>query len=610
MRIIPSPVELRRARTPLTDGEWLLVWFLEKYIHDDAWECYVQPHLNGLRPDFVLLHPYAGMAVYEVKDWSSRTLRISCEHMSRRQEVPNHPLWQLRNYRDELATRYSLAVAKRGLKGKDVVTAGLVVPTLDSVELAQQLDPLREQCQLLPPRGYPFVGGDDLRSGKIEALLPMLGSPGEPGEMTPAIADSIRPFLVEPDVAAIQRRPLPLDTRQRQLATSRTATGYRRIKGPAGSGKSTVLAARAAELSAQGKRVLVLSFNITLWHYLRDLVVRHRLHRASGRPEMNNIDFWHYHYFCKRVCFAAGMHERYHALWTDSQDGAPATDALTKLALDAAASGAVSYDAALADEGQDLDPDWWQVIRACVKPGGELLLVADASQDLYDLADRWTEQAMEGSGFRGDWVKLETSYRLPSSIAHALQEFGRERLGDGFDPPGVAVDQLELIDATLRWVCVGAEGLAEITAREVAHAWERIDAPDVLAMADVFYICATNDLGRRVADLLEARYHIRSRHTFGRNDGGRNGKPAFWAGDARVKGSTPHSIKGWEARAVVVAVEPQATRQQMRALYVAMSRVSRHDQGSLLTVVSSAPALLDWARRHFEVVDRDHPSLP
>jgi len=34
-----------------------------------SWEIYLQPHLNGLRADFVLRHPRNGVAVFEVKDW-------------------------------------------------------------------------------------------------------------------------------------------------------------------------------------------------------------------------------------------------------------------------------------------------------------------------------------------------------------------------------------------------------------------------------------------------------------------------------------------------------------------------------------------------------------
>ena len=46
-------------------------------------------------------------------------------------------------------------------------------------------------------------------------------------------------------------------------------TGYRRIRGAAGSGKTMVLAHKAAKLMTEGKSVLVLTFNITLVNYIR-----------------------------------------------------------------------------------------------------------------------------------------------------------------------------------------------------------------------------------------------------------------------------------------------------------------------------------------------------
>ena len=73
-RIVDPPLaELQNLRQPLTEGEQrVLEWFLE--ILPSGWEIYIQPHLNGLRPDFMLLHPKNGIAVYEVKDWSLRDM--------------------------------------------------------------------------------------------------------------------------------------------------------------------------------------------------------------------------------------------------------------------------------------------------------------------------------------------------------------------------------------------------------------------------------------------------------------------------------------------------------------------------------------------------------
>jgi len=58
-RIIEPPladVEAGRLRTTLNPGEKLALDFFHRHL-PPAWEIYIQPHLNGLRPDFVLLHP-------------------------------------------------------------------------------------------------------------------------------------------------------------------------------------------------------------------------------------------------------------------------------------------------------------------------------------------------------------------------------------------------------------------------------------------------------------------------------------------------------------------------------------------------------------------------
>jgi superfamily I DNA/RNA helicase len=46
------------------------------------------------------------------------------------------------------------------------------------------------------------------------------------------------------------------------------------------------------------------------------------------------------------------------------------------------------YDAVLVDEGQDFTLEWWQLLRDHVRKDatGEMLLVADPTQDIYGTA--------------------------------------------------------------------------------------------------------------------------------------------------------------------------------------------------------------------------------
>ena len=69
MRCVSPPVkDLTALRQPLTRGEKMVFDVFNQHLSPE-WEIYIQPHFNGLRPDFVILNPDVGIAVFEVKDW-------------------------------------------------------------------------------------------------------------------------------------------------------------------------------------------------------------------------------------------------------------------------------------------------------------------------------------------------------------------------------------------------------------------------------------------------------------------------------------------------------------------------------------------------------------
>ena len=57
------------------------------------------------------------------------------------------------------------------------------------------------------------------------------------------------------------------------------------------------------------------------------------------------------------------------------------------------------YDAILVDEGQDYTLKWWNSLQKALKPGGEMLLVADKTQNLYEREQSWTDQANDWGRF-------------------------------------------------------------------------------------------------------------------------------------------------------------------------------------------------------------------
>ncbi|MGA9290540.1 MAG: nuclease-related domain-containing protein, partial [Anaerobacillus sp.] len=60
-------------RTTATRGERVLFHTLKEYLDDD-YIVYYEPEVNGKRPDFLIIGPYLGLLVLEVKDYTLNTL--------------------------------------------------------------------------------------------------------------------------------------------------------------------------------------------------------------------------------------------------------------------------------------------------------------------------------------------------------------------------------------------------------------------------------------------------------------------------------------------------------------------------------------------------------
>lgn len=630
--IEPLRDQFASLRTPLTHGEAAVLEFFDRML-PQRWEIYVQPHLNGLRPDFVLLNPQVGIAVFEIKDWRTP---LSAE--VRRYRRDDSPLDKVRVYKQAILSLYCPRLRVRAgenPKVAAVVTAGVITPNMATAEAISLLDPSR-----LDLNGgerqypyYPIAGGDALDANNLAIVFPEARRASS-CFMSEELAHDLRTWLVEPDFAKAQRQPLPLDNVQQRYVTSlvETQSGYRRVKGPAGSGKSVVLAARAAWLTARKKDVLVVTYNVTLWHYLRDLAVRYP---EPGRSLVKNVTWDHFHQWCRRViCLEADMKDAYDALWRNfcqgerdliaepdelgfsDEESAQLTHVLeaelptlTARAIEQAKDlGTLStYDAILIDEGQDFSGEWWNVLRQVLRPGGEMWLFADETQGLYGRSTAWTDAAMHGTGFRGPWSRLEGSYRLPRSLVPTLDRFVQQFLASATsDPPTVPTTQLvfdHIEPITVVWWQInGADDVAAACV-EAVMAMPGMADPAMLAFTDVTLLVSDNKTGLRCVRMLEER-GIKVAHTFDESKRRqRDRKLGFFMGDGRVKATTIHSFKGWETRALVVHIPRAVDETSLKAAYVGLTRVKAHSEGSYLTVVCAASELGSFGRTMPEFQD-------
>ena len=207
-----------------------------------------------------------------------------------------NPVEKVYRYREEIHELYCPRMNQKA--GFSAITAGVIFPNASESRVQELFSPsMRYRGMDQYPNYYPISGEESVWNGFINRVFPASKRPNS-FYMNDLLADDLRNWLIEPDFSSTQREPLELDKTQEKYVITRTDSGYRRIKGPAGSGKSLVLAARAAQLQSEGKDVLVISFNITLLNYLKDLAVRYR---PSGKVRQG-ITWLYFHRWCKRVC--------------------------------------------------------------------------------------------------------------------------------------------------------------------------------------------------------------------------------------------------------------------------------------------------------------------
>ena len=133
------------------------------------WEFYIQPHLNGLKPDLVLLHPASGVLVLQFceKDLGEFSIEpgdgkeltpnfyISKDGSKQRCPVNFNPVERAFNYKDEIENIYCPRLQSR--TALRAVNSGLVFPMATKEEVLKKFRlPLNHRPNFLNyPNTYP-----------------------------------------------------------------------------------------------------------------------------------------------------------------------------------------------------------------------------------------------------------------------------------------------------------------------------------------------------------------------------------------------------------------------------------------------------------------------
>ena len=173
------------------------------------------------------------------------------------------------------------------------------------------------------------------------------------------------------------------------------------VTGPAGTGKTLIALESARRYAAAGLRTLLVCFNRGLGDALKARV------QSWDAAEAELVTVGNFHQLCEDVLPALGR-----KLDVPKGDGAAVRAYFEKelpmALLEAVDGGHVPpWQAIVADEAQDFDPDWWSILETVATPDARWTVVADRSQDIFGRENQ----------FHAGWPRFNLSHNLRSTRA-------------------------------------------------------------------------------------------------------------------------------------------------------------------------------------------------
>ena len=319
--LYPDLAKINKLKVPATDGEIHLCETLTKSLSDD-FHIFFNPYLDGDRPDIIVLKKNYGAVIVEIKDWNLSSYSIDkSNRWSVQCSFVRSPFAQVFKYKTNF---YDLHLPT--LELKEVLNKAFFkvihcfvyfhLATKESIKsryqsaLMQLNDEINDNHEkfrskqilhnayekkkiYLQTKKSQIERDQNLSITKnsIDTLVK------KPNNLTPNklfsddIFDEFYRRLKPPEQVLGQGIKLTYDKKQTELIGS--AEESKKVKGVAGCGKTTSIAQRAVNAFRRHQTpVLVLTFNITLKHYIKDKI-------SDVREEIafNNFEITNYHQF-------------------------------------------------------------------------------------------------------------------------------------------------------------------------------------------------------------------------------------------------------------------------------------------------------------------------
>jgi hypothetical protein len=572
-RIYPPLDRLDELHSTPSEAEIALARFLDNQL-PHGWEIFLKPKINFSRPNIVIFNPQSGLMFFECVDKKPEEFKLIEGSKRSKNGISDfdffmhvedglpilNPIEKLIRHRRDVIEIYIPEIAEilsKEFKFIKLIKLGLYFHN-STTEIAQKYFPI-------PKNRCTVFGRDAFEVGNRYKVVPSFYRDYY-RYFTDSILQSITDLLKPPTHEANISEGITLTKEQRQHANPAPKV-HQRLRGGAGSGKSLVIAHRAANIASKGRSVLIVTFNITLCNYLRSL-----MQKTMISFDMGLVEIIHFHGFCRNI-----MLDNYHP-WPKDRTGTDfwrdeVPSIVKKLIDKSKTDNHRKYDAVLIDEGQDFNKNWYDVLTQVLTENNELLLAADKKQNVYRIDLSWISRGMKGTQFRGPWRELKTGKRIPRLIAEQANKFAEIFLPECDTEPIHEDPQTSLqFEPHIIWRNVaGIDDAISGSIKAIKWLLYKKYKP-----GDIVCLTHKHSDGIKLVELLE-KSNIEVNHIFSADGPKKRLKRSFVVGDDRVLACTIHSFKGWESQNVII-IPPYAQQssgintEEDYLMYTAMTR--------------------------------------
>lgn len=413
VKIIPSIDQAKLSKQPPTDGEVYLLEYLENNFDCES-EVYFQPCFNGDRPDVVIVKKGVGVIIIEVKDWDIKHYDINSKNqwlLKYNNTIIKSPYAQVFSYKKNMFEIHVNGLLEKKMKNENFYKLIKVyvyfhnvnqsdISNLYSREISE-IDRkikneniiFKEKCILnnsieekniahkkylnildkLNSKKQQFIRDQNFLSVTRDSLKKIFFHNKDKNELfsDPVYLEFIR-LLKPPMHYANQGKHIEYTKPQARLSESFSGEKVK-IRGLAGSGKTTVLAMRAVNAHKRhGSSVLILTYNLTLCMYIKDKISEVREDFSWSSFEIIN-----YHKFMTFALNEAGV---------EIEIDENAENFETQLDTKYYSNTNVflnskflrKYDTILIDEVQDYKSEWLTIIKDnFLAEDGEMVIFGD-----------------------------------------------------------------------------------------------------------------------------------------------------------------------------------------------------------------------------------------